>query len=192
MTEPRDPRELFSFLCARVQHFAMAPGGIPGITQEDVAHAMGKIKNEGAVRFAGIKYAGQYQDSEEFVLSLRRKILSRSEIANWRVPRANFILDLCWMALVEVVGPHTCPYCQGTQNVVIGGKMEHCHTCKGDGHILINAQKRAGFMLCTESAWSHSWSGRYDDIRRIVVNYDEMSRGALGKRLLQSASTGTG
>lgn len=194
MSEPKDPRELFNLLCERVQQFSMAPGGIPALTQEDIAHALGKIQVvrsgdhvlstdhlEEAILLARIKFADERQHCEEFVLALRRIVGLRVDARHWKIPRANFILDMCWMALIEVIDP-ACDVCEGIAYRVVHSKPVVCPECNGSGRFKITNERRAGFMLCSPSAWSQSWSERYLDIRAIPMGWVEEIGPALKRK----------
>lgn len=193
MSDRKDPRELFGLLCQRVQQFSMAPGGIPVFTQDDIAHALGKIqvlvgdgnviKNnhlQEAIMLARIKYAGETEYCEEFVLALRRKALLRLNVDDWRVPRPNFVLDMCWLALIEVIDP-ACPACDGIEYRMIDNKPVVCPECNGGGRLRITDKTRANFLLCSPTTWSQHWSKRYESILEIPKGWDEVIGPALRK-----------
>ena len=91
--------ELLTYLNAKVQHFAMSPGGIPHLTSEDISHILGKIGNVNACQYARLKYTGRTGLSDNVSRSLRREIMVIKGSENWRVPRKDFLLDLCTLAL---------------------------------------------------------------------------------------------
>lgn len=178
------PQELLSFLTARVQRFHLSPGGIPSLTSDDVAHALGMIHNDLARAYARVKYAGQYNYSEGLALGLRRHILLKKVEDNWRIPRKEFILDMSYMMLAEAVDPNTCRWCWGRAEVKPeNGPVIVCSACDGAGHRKIRDIDRARVMEVSKQSWSN-WSDRYKEIQEETVDkWEDLFAGALRKRL---------
>lgn len=188
MTEPRDPRELLGMLAARVQHFAMAPGGIPALTQLDIAHALGMISNPAVTLYARVKYGQENGDFEDLVQVLFRHVAVNLDIGKWRIPRKEFIQDMCALALAEDIDPCICTWCGGWGHAVAENKVVQCGQCKGTGQARVMDKDRAKIMRCTTSAWAHSWAERYKEVRSIPSRWDGIIEGALPRRLRRASS----
>ncbi|MCR4307171.1 MAG: hypothetical protein NUV80_01265, partial [Candidatus Berkelbacteria bacterium] len=113
MEEPRNPKELLSLLNQKIQHFALAPGGVPYFTPEDIAGLISKVANPNIRLYARVKYAQQTGFSEELAHCMRIEASTLSDIGGWRVPRPEWLLDLSRLALFEDIDPQTCPICKG-------------------------------------------------------------------------------
>lgn len=201
----RDPRELLALLTAKIQRFQVAPGGIPFLTPQDMAQALAYIGkyNPNAAIFTRFKYLREYFRAEDIALRMRRKIGVDLVCGDWKVPRKEFILDLCYLALCESVDPHTCPWCLGREKTLVDQEMAEaaqrdikpgqtvlkegqlivCSLCHGTGKRTIKQSDRSRLMGVTESAWSHSWADKYRDIQVHTVDRWEGVIDALRPRL---------
>jgi hypothetical protein len=180
-----NPQEILSLLTARVQRFHLAPGGVPALTAEDVAHALGMIHNDLARVYARVKYSGQYEYAEGLALGLRRHILVKKTDDSWRIPRPDFVLDMSFMMLAEAIDPHTCRWCWGRAEVKPEtGPVIVCSACDGSGRRKIKERDRARVMGIAESSWSDPWGKRYKDIQSDTVDkWEAIFVGAIKKRL---------
>lgn len=181
-----DARELLALLTCRVQRFHLAPGGIPNLTAEDIAHALGTIKNENARLYVHVKFAGQTELSDDLACAIRRHVMLYM-LDKWRVrriPRPGFLLDLARLAVMEATDPLTCTTCGGVPTrTTVSGKMVTCADCN-NGRRKINAVDRALFVGISESSWSDLWSDRYRDMQiETVDKWEDIALGALAKRL---------
>jgi len=181
----RDPRELLSLLTARVQRFQVAPGGIPAITSDDIAHALGMIQHDTARLYARVKYAGEYKYAEGVALAIRRYILMNKLENHWRIPRPNFLFDMSCLMLAEAVDAHTCPWCDGRAEVrPESGPVIVCDACKGTGRRAIKDTDRARLLDVSRSSWSDTWGPRYKETQTETVDkWDDLIAGALRKRI---------
>jgi len=180
-----NPKELLALLAPRVQRFHLAPGGIPSLTPEDVAHALGMIHNDLARVYARVKYAGQYEYSEGLALGLRRHILVKKVDENWRIPRKEFVLDMSFMMLAEAVDPNTCRWCWGRAEVKPeDGPVIVCSACDGQGRRKIRDLDRARIMGISKQSWSTNWAERYQEIQDETVHkWEDLFSGAMKKRM---------
>lgn len=180
----KDPRELLGLLTVKVQRFSVAPGGIPAITPEDVAHILGMISNRRTVLFARVKYADQKEFAEELADLMRTQVLQEIEgIAKWR-NGPDWVLSMCRLALAESVHPHTCSWCLGRAELILDeGKRIICDGCKGTGRRTWRDADRAKKMEITKQAWSNHWSDRYRLLCNVTVDrYEDMIVGAIQGR----------
>jgi len=186
-----NPRELLALLTARVQRFHLAPGGIPNLTAEDIAHALGNIRNDDAVLYARVKFCGQSNYSENVARSIRRRFLERAADENWRIPRHGFLLDLSYLLFVEAIDPRTCPWCAGTAELRPEGMaVIVCEACNGTGRRAFRDTDRSRLVGVSPQSWANIWGARYSDMQADTVDkWEDLFVGALKKRLSAWACT---
>lgn len=180
-----DTRELLAILTARVQRFHLAPGGIPGLTAQDVAAALGMIHHPDARLYARVKYCGQMGFSESLALSIRRHMMTRKLDASWRIPEPGFLLKMAYLMLLEAVDPLTCKWCLGRAEVHPEiGPVIMCSACAGSGKQAMRDMDRAHLMGLSKSSWSDPWSGRYRDTQIQTIDvWEDLATSALKKRI---------
>lgn len=188
-----DPLELLAMLTARVQRFHMAPGGIPAITSDDIAHALGMIHNDEARLYARLKYCHQHTYAEGLALFIRRFILMKKLSDRWRIPRPGFVFDLSCLMLAEAIDPHVCSWCRGRgerpeidEENKPTGKLKPCDQCHETGRrsLALREADRARLMDMSRSAWHNTWDDRYQDAQRDTISkWESIIQGALRKRM---------
>lgn len=187
----RDPRELLALLTAKVQRFQVAPGGIPFLTPQDMAQALGMIKHPSARLYARVKYCQQYDFAEELAINMRYVVLRDLLDGTWKIPReaklgrdVEFILDLCRLAIYEACDPNLCPWCLGRAEVrPETGPVIVCSACRGTGQRTLRGVDRARLLGLPTQRWS-DWSERYRDIQAATVDkYEGLICGALRNRI---------
>ena len=181
-----DGRSVLALLTTKVQHFALAPGGNPRFTPEDVAHALGKLKSESAALYARVKYCAQIEFAEDLALSARRQFLLEIYDAKlWRIPRPHWILDMISLAVAEAIHEHICPWCKGiAESINKNGLRISCEACKATGKKYWRDSDRAHLMGTSKQAWSAHWSKRYQDIQtRTVDRYEDLIAAAIPSKL---------
>lgn len=201
----RDPRELLALLTAKVQRFQLAPGGIPFLTQPDVAAALAYIGkyNPNAALYARFKYLKEYFRADDLVYRMRLKVMNDLVAGDWKIPRQDFLLDMCYLALAEAIDPHSCPWCLGREAVLIDSEMAEealrdlrgkqvrlregqvitCSLCHGSGKRTIKDVDRAKLMAVRPDSWGHHWGDKYKDIQVHTVDRWEDVIGAMRPRL---------
>ena len=180
-----NPRELLALLTARVQRFHLAPGGIPNITAQDIAQALGMIAIDEARIYARVKYCAQLEYADGLAWKIRLHIMTRKLQASWRIPHPDFLLDMSYLMLAESVDPHTCTWCHGRAEVKPEtGPVITCGACEGTGRRRIRDTDRARLMGLSKSSWSDPWGERYREAQiETVDKWEDIVGGALKKRL---------
>lgn len=172
-----------TLLTQKVQHFAAAPGGDPALTQEDVSHALGLIKVNGASVMGRVKYAGQakfVRDLENLVIGKVRQIAKEQ---NWRIHNPKIIPRLARLALVESIDPLSCPRCHGTKHRFVKQLKIECDVCRGTGRKKLSDYMYARYLKVDKRTW-RTWKDRYkNDVLPIIDRLDAVVRGGLNKRL---------
>ena len=180
-----NPRELLALLTARVQRFHLAPGGIPNLTAEDMAHALGLVKNENARLYARVKFTGETESADSLACAIRRYIMICKLDNGWRIPRLGFLLDLSRLMVIEAIDPMTCTWCDGTEkDMTETGSVIVCDACHGTGKRRITDADRARLVGISKSSWSDPWGDRYRDTQiETVEKWEDIAVNALKKRL---------
>lgn len=198
----KDPRELLALLTAKVQRFAVAPGGEPVYIPEDVAQALGLIKVPNAVKFARAKYCQDFSVIDDLAESMQVYILTKKQDSGWRIHRPNFILDMCYMALAESIDPHSCRWCHGRKEVVVEtphmtanrdfikeGQKIVCDACNGSGIRPPRDADRAYMMGLNKGNWSDPWANRYkEDVQSMIDRWESLIPGSIRNRLGEPAT----
>ncbi|MDD5189412.1 MAG: hypothetical protein PHE50_00035 [Dehalococcoidales bacterium] len=182
----KDSRELLGKLTAKVQHFALAPGGKPKYTAQDIAHILGIIKNEAVVLYARVKYCEQHEFSEDLTYLMRRKVfLDLPAIAKKKIPRPDWILNLCQMALIEATHNDVCTVCWGVGEILPDNAPRIvCGACDGYGDKKWRDNDRARLLEISKQSYSLSWAKLYREITQITISlYEDLLAGALKKRM---------
>ena len=172
-----------TLLTQKVQHFAVAPGGDPALTQEDVCHALGTIRVEGASNLGRVKYADQSAFASDLEAHVHREICSLSLREGWRVHNPNIIKRLARMAILESINPMSCPRCNCTKHRFVKQLKIECDICKGTGRTKITDYRYSRCLGVDKRTW-RKWKERYkNDILPIIDRLDAVVRGGLNKRL---------
>lgn len=174
-------QELLSLLTARVQRFALAPGGIPKLTAEDVAHALGRVRNRNAALLIGVKYGGRTGDIRKLDHALWLTILK--EYPSWTKEKGytkgqEFIRSMCQMALAEYMDDHLCPDCGG-RSAKAKENLSHafhdmtfCPTCNDSGKVYPDERTRARIMQIETRLWEKYWSDKYRKIQAEIYAWE--------------------
>lgn len=178
-----NPGEIITYLNAKVQHFSMAPGGIPKLTSEDVSHILALVEKEaqkqGIEQFVITQYIrlihlGQGNLSENVARALRREIRLIKDSEGWRVPRKEFLLDMCLLALSEAHDARICPDCLGRAGGYIDSRYVICEPCKGTGKRKVTDKDRAQALNIHPDSFYNTWRKRYKLIQVRIDKWEDI------------------
>lgn len=181
----RDPRELLALLTEKIVSLDRESGGVPEITQDDISHAMGFIRDPNASLLVGVKYCGRSGDIHKLDLTLWLEAAGKSN--RWEkdegyTRRKEFIRRMCQMALNEYMDQHLCPTCNGTspvlrENLKNAFHKDHlfCETCRDIGRVYPSDEFRAEVMGINPKLWQRSWSDKYREIQAILYNWESLA-----------------
>lgn len=185
--------ELIAMLTAKVQPWEPALADFQRLTREDVALALSFVRSVPARLLVRIKYADQAMYVGEFedrlVSAIERGCLWHAvELATarrWKVPRKDFLRDMCRLAIIEHISPRQCPACGGRGfRVTRKGKLRvNCTRCEGRQHVPLPEWERATLLRIEPDAWAHSWRDRYRAIQGVLDHYEALALGAMAKRV---------
>lgn len=179
----RDPRELLSLLTEKIINLeSVTYGGIPEITEEDMSHAMGFIRDKKAALLIGVRYCGRTEDIRELDYALWLTALDL--FPKWRrensyIRGAELIRRMCQMAINEYMDEHRCPACQGTspklkENLkqAFHGDHTFCETCKDSGRVFPTEAFRAEVMKMDARLWENVWAEKFRRIQLILHSWE--------------------
>ena len=189
---PEHAAELMTLLLARTASWEQSASAFNALRQSDVAQAMAMVKNIYARLLLRIKYA----DEQRFLPELERNFLDALERglfghavelaapAKWKIPRKDFLRDMCRLALAECISPYQCPRCGGRGTVMMRRVLAKiCPRCEGARQIGISDVQRARLMRVSDSAWRHNWRDRYLAILEMVQSFEAIGKQVIAKRL---------
>lgn len=178
----RDPRELLCLLTEKIVSLEGYSGGIPEITQDDMSHAMGFVRDPNASLLLGVKYCGRSADIHKLDITLWLAAIGK--FPDW-VRDSNytrggeFIRRMCQMAVNEYMDKHLCQTCNGTSPVLkenlknaFHKDQVFCETCRDIGRVYPTDDFRAEIMGINPKMWQRSWSDRYRDIQAILHEWE--------------------
>lgn len=194
---PERAAELIAWLTADVQGWDRAVMDFEALRRDDVILALAMVKSVPAQLVARIKYADQTEHTgsleNELLSAIERGALGKvvdnllvGKNQQWKLPRAEFIRDMCRLAIAEMISPRLCPNCCGRG--VIGGtrrnhKLRDCDRCQKSGRVSYKHSDRASVMGVSRQAWDQSWKERYQAIQCLIDRYDSIATGGVAKRL---------
>ena len=166
-----DKRELLALLAARGIDPMNVPGGIPSITQLDVAGMMAKLSPcESALLRA--KYCG---DPIHEAWAHWFKMLMAE---GWKVKKSGAIDALSRITIAEHVSHNRCTMCNGTKGWMAASKYQACPVCEGSGVVYLTRREVAGRMGFDEGL-KEPWKSRLDWWRRRLVVWEDVAIGKM-------------
>lgn len=198
---------IFALMTARSPQFRPGAGGMPALTGEDVAFALGCLRHPGQQAFLRMKYTQDFSVSGAAHAILFAIMRREAKKRHWRNPDPYTMHLLCMAALwyggaVSDVLLRQSPlarmlsYCRDChgRGVIMrkipgGGKMlkipTTCPLCDGTGRPSIIGRQMAEFLEIDPHSWANTWEARFDLAVQIL---DRWERGGLRrmKRVLSS------
>lgn len=193
--------EALKITTARSHHPSDDPGSDNPLTSEDIGHILGTIQNPNAADF------GRYYLLEENIdLSERlyKQIQAFPKVKNWYEPRDDFILDLCRLALREVLSEvkSRCWTCKGSKGMRLTkahvqamnqdprrvqkfreGQLIDCLKCAGTGRRGVSDHDRADFLGIPMQSFKDPWKPRYGVVMGKVNDWHTVLTAAIGPGL---------
>lgn len=187
-----NPAALLVKVTARALPFEIVPSAYQRISPEDVLHALGLIKHDGASLLIRVKWAGQAQ----FMADLDRKfwvaIMDLSNAENWPYPEKlrgqEFYRNMGRLALSENISPNICLECGGSGlEILPEGKLVDCKPCRGTGRSSHSDRSRARLLNMPWETFRQGWTDRYRKIQGMVDLWESIGLSVVARRIRQSA-----
>lgn len=173
-----------ALLTDKTQHFHPAPGGIPMFTQDDVAGALGMIKQHDAALFGRIKYAKQTEYIKKLEKAVTLDIRWMGIEKQWRIHKKGICRSLARLAIVEHVNPMRCFRCKGVGERMVRNVRVECPTCFGTKRFRLTRRMYCEALGIDKHTWDRLWRERYRcDILPILDKYEAVLAGQLNKQL---------
>lgn len=146
----------------------MGFGGIPSLTPQDIAGALGMGGlDRPAYWFGLLKYAGDDSVAHRVNQCIRIGVGAIAKDQGWKLTDRE-LACLCEITLREGLTSPVCPACNGSGSVA----AKDCERCHGVGRIPMSSRQRAAWMGVPETTWRRVWKPRADDCYRIVVRWE--------------------
>jgi hypothetical protein len=175
--------ELLSLATARPPNWENAPGGVPVLTQQDVAQALAYIHHDGAALLLRVKFADQQTYIPQLDDELHIAITNLWKHKKWEKGKNGFLRDMGRMALIEHIGTRICLRCGGWCHDIEHGKVIKCRSCRGTGRKKPSESGRAHQMAVSRDIWRHKWSDKYHYIQAILDEWESLGIGRATSKL---------
>lgn len=176
--------KVISLLTYKVQSLAASPPGYGGLTQADVAYALGRVYHKGAGLLLRIKYADQREFLNQLESRLLRDVRREAMRERWRIHKPQVLEKLVQIAIIELVNPMRCIRCKGREYVRRQNLWVVCRYCEGSGRLRLPNRYIYSFVGLDKRAWDRMWRERYTNVIYPLVNkYEAIGLGSLKKSL---------
>lgn len=161
-----DVRELLALLAAHGIDPLKVHGGVPSITQMDVAGMMARCTQcEAALLRA--KYCGE--PVHEAWAFWFQHLMEQG----WASKKPRAIETLSIVTLAEHVSDNRCGLCRGTQGWYVGSKYQPCPACRASGVIYLSNREIAGRLGFEDEGLKEPWLSRLGWCRAELVLWEQ-------------------
>ena len=183
-----NPARAAALLNGRAQAFSIGLGG-ERLTDQDVAHAIGKMWHPGARLYGRVKWAGQEKYFDELLELTLGNLLALQSLDAWSEVQPGELKRVARLVLTEAIYPRLCATCHGIGSMMVekqrGDKRRRrnaqavlklvCPDCKGEGSRSYSERTLAGSAKIGRNRWERVWSKRYHhQIKPIVDKYERL------------------
>lgn len=156
-------------------------GGVPKLTAQDVAGAMGmgKLPRHEA-SFLLVKYCQDPGPASELWSAWFMTVMERSRAQGWRTNRRKGEAQppprFLWLAnrtLNEALEDNHCGACDGRSQLSIGGVVRQCPACNGAGKEYASGREWARWLDVDEKTFRSTWLPRVTWCRRELTIWEE-------------------
>lgn len=187
---------IFALMTARSPQFRPGNGGLPLLTGEDVAFALGCLRHPGQQAFLRMKYTQDFAVFGRAHAALLAIMQREARKRHWRNPDPQTLHLLCMAALwymgcvSDVLLRQSplarmlsyCRDCHGRGSLlrkVPGGSKLHkkpitCPLCDGTGRPGIVGRQMAEFLGIGPHAWADTWEPRFDLAVQILDRWERL------------------
>lgn len=182
-----NPAELLAKVTARAAPLEVLPSAFQRITPEDVVHALGMIKHDGASLLIRIKWAGQSEFVQDLDIKFWISVVNLANSEHWPYPEKlkgkEFYRNMGRLALAENINPNICLECGGSSiQITPAGKLEECSPCRGTGRSQHSDRSRARLLGMPWETYRHLWNERYRKIQGMVDLWESIGLSVIANR----------
>lgn len=175
-----DTRELLGMMTAHGCSMLGPAGGMPRLTAQDVAGAMGMGKlprHQGALLL--VKFCADEALRHELWSYWFRRVVDHAVATGWRnnrrkgepAPPPRFQ----WLArrsLEESLTDNLCRTCEGRADIRVGGVVRLCPACLGTGRDYDSGREWARALDVDEKAYRNTWADRVQWCRGELLTWE--------------------
>ena len=158
--------EIISILNARSPDMRMLPRGYGALSQIDIAHALGRVENDGARYLGRVLWAEQDQLATPLADCLYSQLLSHARRYRWKNTKALF--NLSRLSVQLYCHPKRCVKCKGIGQRHIANKVYICARCNGSTWHVDSQATLARHIGVGKDAWSRVWEYRLKEALAIL------------------------
>lgn len=165
--------------------------GRPGLTGEDIAYALGTIREDGPSMLVRYMYAGEPTRKEVYTL-LCKYVERHAQRVGWRDCDNTALHLLCDVTLTDYCEPPVCRRCQGTGTLFrydqrpdqqrIKAPMA-CPRCQGHGTLSRPVYLIAEQMKIPWTTWRRNWLGRFLYARTQLQIWEDRALEAISRKI---------
>lgn len=167
--------EIIGLLCAGSvkYHQALGSGKAAGVlSRSELAGLLAGLSDSG-MHLALAKYAGDLDCERKLIAHVRTWAAGVAFAEGWEVVRGRpTVVNLCALAVFEVVRPNVCPTCQGSGWTRSRSSVVLCKGCNGAAFRALSGREVAAAVGLANSTFCDTWRGRYDKILSFVQDLD--------------------
>lgn len=187
-----NPASLLSLVTARAKPFEITASSFHRINPEDVLHAMGNIKHEGASLLIRVKWADQKQFTYDLELLFWMAIVNLAQSEKWPYPMKmngkEFYRNLGRLALSENINPNICLECGGCgKEITEEGKLQDCRPCRGSGKSHHSDRSRARLLGMPWETFRNPWADKYKKIQGMADIWESIALSSISRKFQQTA-----
>lgn len=157
-----DTRELLGMLTPHGIRMDGAHGGIPRLTPQDVAAAMGmgEIPEEQG-HLLLVKYCGDNTPIHKLWASWFMRVMEKKQFEGWKSDKPGRFEAMSRFTLNETLSDNLCPVCCGRATVWAGNLEQSCKRCEGSGKSHQTPRMAAVALGVALSAFQKTWVPRF-------------------------------
>lgn len=172
-------------LTPKTSNYTQGCGGIPTLTQSDVAGALGMMHSATGVDIMRFKDLGDVAAGGRLSERWRVTVERIAEKEGWTVRDENRLRYLADGVLHEyLMELHVCTECNGLGlRQLRGGVTRVCTRCEGAGVVKVPVAVRARLLKCDEKTFRTSWVPKWEQLLAEIAQIEFGAREELGRRL---------
>lgn len=183
-----NPAALLAKVTARALPFEIVPSAYQRISPEDVLHALGLIKHDGASLLIRVKWAGQDQFMRDLDVKFWFAVVDLSNAEQWPYPQKlkgrEFYRNMGRLTLAENISPNICLECGGSgMEIKPDGKLDNCSPCRGSGRSQHSDRSRARILDMPWETYRQGWSERYRRVQGMADMWESIGLSVIARRI---------
>lgn len=193
----------WAMLTARAQRYEISGSAHGALRQADVAAMLSlpcsrtcRGLAEREVLAAMVCDAGVASGRPRLEVLLSEATIGLAIARDWDLRRGGLellVVKLPALAIDEVTGRGAaCPICEGEGIIISDGGISRrqCEDCSGRGKLILTQKSRAELIGIEPMSWSRTWGDRYDEIYKMLTEWQETANRHLSRHLRKHRAPG--